>query len=743
MILKPSTKLNDGKLGLIRVMDTLNAEQKEAVNTLTGPLLVIAGAGSGKTRVVTCRIANLLSSGVSSTKILGLTFTNKAAQEMKERVHNLTNSSVLICTFHSLGARIMRESIDALGYHRDFIIYDEEDVEKLLRGCLAELGIVDKKLEPKAFRSLISRAKNAMQLPEDIIESDLSSSLEKAFPSVYGLYQEKLQHYNALDFDDLLFLTVRLFKEHPEVLAQYQNRWTHLLIDEYQDTNVAQYTMVGLLVQKSQNIFVVGDPDQSIYSWRGATVKNILNFENEFEGARVIRLERNYRSHTNILEAANALIGFNQNRFEKNLWSDLGPGSKIRHFTGDNDRAEADFVAECIRKHHQEHHIPLNQMAVFYRTNFQSRSFEDMFLAKRIPYVIVGGISFYQRKEIKDLLAFLRMVHSGSDFLAFVRTINLPKRGIGEVTIEKIRAAAFRESRTIYSYLEAYANDAPLENKVKLPEKQKEGIKQYVQLIHHLREVAKASSLKDLVKTAIEESGYLGFLKDDEETYDDRKSNLDALITKALEWEENTENPSLSGFLEELSLKSSLDDVENDRDRVNLMTIHNGKGLEFSVVFLVGLEEDLFPHANSRGSRDALEEERRLCYVGMTRAKQYLYLSETKFRYLWGVSRDQRTSRFIKEIPIQYIEKIKKTFSAYEKPRTFSPKIPEQHIEEIEESFSDEEFAPKDVVFHKQFGIGSIKEIGQSSVGMTYKILFSNDQRERVIVAKYAHLKRL
>lgn len=733
-------------------MHLLNEEQKEAVNSLQGPLLVIAGAGSGKTRVVTFRIANLLSSGVQASQILGLTFTNKAAQEMKERVHNLTNSSVLISTFHSLGARILRESISAMGYHRDFIIYDEEDVEKLLRSCLAELHIVDKKQDPKSFRNLISRAKNAMQKPDDLNEKDFTSDLEKIFPSVYSLYQSKLQQYNALDFDDLLFLTVRLFKEHPEILEGYQRRWSHLLIDEYQDTNVAQYTMIKLLVEKSQNIFVVGDPDQSIYSWRGANVKNILNFENEFEGARVIRLERNYRSHTNILDAANALIGHNHNRYEKNLWSDLGPGTKIQCFIGDNERSEAEFVAERIRKLHDEQNIPLSQIVVFYRTNFQSRAFEDTFLAKRIPYQIVGGLSFYQRKEIKDLLAFLRMVHSGSDYLAFVRTINLPKRGIGEVTIEKIRMAAAQENRTIYSYLSALVEEEPLTHKLKLPEKQKEGVKQYIQLIRMLKEIASSSSLKDLVKTAIEQSGYLDTLKEDQESFDDRKSNLDALITKALEWEDSNENPSLSGFLEELSLKSSLDDLDDERERVNLMTIHNGKGLEFTAAFLVGMEEDLFPHANARGSYDALEEERRLCYVGMTRAKQFLFWTESRFRYLWGVSRDQRTSRFLKEIPSQYIEKVKKSFDMYEKQRVFArpsparpaPKVmEEQHIEEEETPFSDEEHAEGDLVFHKQFGVGVIKKIDQSSVGMTYKILFTNDQRERTLVAKYAHLKRL
>jgi DNA helicase II / ATP-dependent DNA helicase PcrA len=730
------------------IMHLLNEQQKEAVNILKGPVLVIAGAGSGKTRVVTFRIANLLESGVHPSQILGLTFTNKAAGEMKERVHSLTQSNVLICTFHSLGARILRESIDALSYQRNFIIYDEDDVEKLLKVCLNELQITDKKQEPKAFRQLISRAKNAMQQHEDLNEKELVSSLEKSFPAVYKLYQEKLHFYNALDFDDLLFLTVRLFNEHPEILQIYQDRWPYLLIDEYQDTNVAQYTLVRRLVEKSQNIFAVGDPDQSIYSWRGANVKNILNFENEFHQARVIRLERNYRTHMNILAGANALIGHNRNRYEKNLWSDLPSGPKIQYFSADTERGEADFIAEKIRRLHEEQRVPLSQIVVFYRTNFQSRAFEDTFLAKGIPYIIVGGISFYQRKEIKDLLAFLRMVHSGSDFLAFMRTINLPKRGIGEATIEKIRIAAHQENLTIFAYLVAYVKNEHLAHRIKLSEKQKEEIKNYVSLIETLKKVSQETSLKELVKTAIEESGYLKFLSDDPESFDDRKLNLDALITKALEWESTVDEPSLAGFLEELSLKSSLDDVDDTNERVNFMTIHNGKGLEFTAAFLAGMEEDLFPHANSRESPEAVEEERRLCYVGMTRAKHYLYLTESRFRYLWGVSRNQRPSRFIKEIPLEYIEKIKPSFYN-EKPisrpaPTRQPTYQEQtHIEEIEDTFSDEEFTVEEVVFHKQFGVGVIKQISSSSVGMTYKILFSNDQRERTLVAKYAHLKRL
>ncbi|MFQ5729172.1 MAG: ATP-dependent helicase [Waddliaceae bacterium] len=719
----------------------LNTEQQEAVETIEGPLLVLAGAGSGKTRVVTYRIVNLLNRGVDPSKILGVTFTNKAAGEMKERIKALTQHYVLISTFHSLGARILRESIHRLGYKNDFTIYDEEDALKLLRVCLEELGIKDKKMDPKAFRSLISRAKNDLQGPDDISSSGaqpFSKKIEAVFPSVYARYQARLYEYNAVDFDDLLFLTVKVFKEHPSILELYQNRWAFLLVDEYQDTNKTQYEMVRFLVEKTHNLCVVGDPDQSIYSWRGANIKNILNFENDFTGAKVVRLERNYRSRSNILDAANELICYNYNRYEKNLWSDLGPGGKIKHYTGDTEQDEARFVAKKIRYYHLEQGIPLKEMVVFYRTNFQSRVFEDRLLFNRIPYVIVGGISFYQRKEIKDILAFLRMVYSGSDFISFARTINVPKRGIGGATVEKIRINAAKENQTILDYCNALIQGGHLSFPIKLTSKQKQGLQEYLRILQELKRIGQECSLKELVKGAIEGSGYLSFLKEDPETADDRKGNLDELITKAMEWELATESPSLAGFLEELSLKSSLDEADSSDDRINLMTIHNGKGLEFTLVFLVGMEEDLFPHANARGSHDALEEERRLCYVGMTRAKEYLFLTHSRFRYLWGMARTQRASRFLKEIPMEYMEKIRFSSESLKKNQE-----EDDFIDEIDQTQTEGFFSLGDVVLHEQFGVGIVQEAYQGSAGLCYKILFSNDNQVKNIVAKYAHLTKL
>ena len=731
---------------------SMNTEQQEAVDTIYGPLLVLAGAGSGKTRVVTYRIVKILEQGIDPTEILGLTFTNKAAGEMKERIRRLTHHQVLICTFHSLGARILRESIQALGYLPGFTIYDEQDVDKIMKLCLDELNS-GLKLDSKLFLNLISRAKNAMLAPEEVDETDLDVN-EKIFPEVYACYQKKLKECNALDFNDLLYLPVRLFKEHPEILDHYQKRWSFLLIDEYQDTNAAQYSIVRYLVEKHGNLCVVGDPDQSIYSWRGANIQNILGFERDYPGAKVVRLEQNYRSRSNILEASNTLISYNSGRLEKNLWSDRGLGEKIKHYTADTERGEAQFVAEKIAHHYEKGNIPLRQMAVFYRTNAQSRALEDRLLIHHIPYVIVGGVSFYQRKEIKDILAFLRVVHSGVDFVSFSRTINLPKRGMGDTTVEKIRSGASEEQLSLIAYCDGLVQDKPLHHPIKLPPKQKEGLKSYLSILHELREIGKTCSLKELVKSTIEQTGYLEYIKNDAETYQERKENLNALISKAMEWELSTENPSLEGFLEELSLKSSLDEADASQDRISLMTVHNGKGLEFDVVFLVGMEEDLFPHANSRDSVPAQEEERRLCYVGMTRAREYLYVCDVRQRFLWGTTRSQRPSRFLKEIPDQYMEKIRPSFFAKSHPHHHSSifKKPAEEENIVEEPFSDEinqfqadvdALSLGDTVFHQDFGIGVIKQVYEGSIGLTFKVFFSKDNRERSLVANLARLKKL
>jgi len=620
--------------------EVLNPEQMQAVNHLEGPLLVIAGAGSGKTRVVTQRIVKLLEKGVMPHQILGLTFTNKAAGEMVERVRQATNSQVLISTFHSLGARILRES-----YNPGFTIYDEEDSEKLLKGCLDSIPLSDRKGAIKRFRHLISQSKNGMQGPIDLDSNEFETGDLKHFPDIYAMYQARLKECNAVDFDDLLFLPVKLFTEKSEILDVYRSRWKYLLIDEYQDTNQAQYEFVKLLAGKNQNLFVVGDPDQSIYSWRGATIRNILDFEIDFPGAKVIRLEQNYRSRSNILEAANVLISHNDNRYKKNLWSDRGEGDIIQLREFHTERDEADFVVKTTMSH-QNQGVPLDEVVVFYRTNFQSRILEDYFLHYQIPYVIYGGISFYQRKEVKDILAFLRMIQTGSDFVAFSRTLNIPKRGFGAATLEKLQVASIEAGLPILDFCESILEGT---HKIRVNKKQKEGLADYIRIIRHLR--AFQGTLRDLVMETIEWSGYLTYLKSDPETADDRRSNVQELVSKAAEWEIRSQDGGLAEFLGELTLKSTLDQGGDSGHKVHLMTLHNGKGLEFDVVFVVGLEEDLLPHVNSKETIDELEEERRLFYVGMTRAKETLYLTRSKYRYMWGMLRYMEPSCFLDELP--------------------------------------------------------------------------------------------
>ncbi|MBS0606582.1 MAG: UvrD-helicase domain-containing protein [Parachlamydiales bacterium] len=698
---------------------SLNPQQQVAVNHIEGPMLVLAGAGSGKTRIVTFRVAHLLSIGVPASEILAVTFTNKAAEEMRTRILNLTHQSVLTCTFHSLCARILRESITALGYSRDFTIYDEEDSEKVIKECIAALNLHEEKGLLKTIKLQISQAKNALTDPEHLLKED------ERLHNIYQLYQKKLKEYNALDFDDLLYLTVDLLRKCPEILEQYQKRWTFILIDEYQDTNAAQYTLTKLLAAKHNNVFAVGDPDQSIYSWRGANVHNILNFERDFPGAQVVALEQNYRSRSNILEAANALIKHNISRYEKNLWSDRGVGDKIGIFIAENDHAEAGFVVKQLYKLHSEKGIPLRDCVIFYRTNFQSRIFEDALLKERVPYRIIGGLSFYQRREIKDILALLRMVLGGADYLAFSRTINLPKRGLGEATLSKLRDLA---SEKQWDILTTCIQVVEGKTDFKPTPRQRDGLRQYSDMICALKEMIKAHvPLHEVISSAIQRSSYLEHLKEDPESYDERKGNIEELVSKAAEWEDEHESPTLAAFLEELTLKSSADEKEAPLDSVRLMTMHNGKGLEFTAVFVVGLEEDLFPHANAQDSQDALEEERRLMYVGMTRAKEYLFLTASRYRYLWGMPRMMRPSRFLKEVPERFLQSYHITVSA----------------KRIEESSYEEEmqaFEPGDVVFHKDFGAGIVQKTYHTSLGLTYDVHFPQAGTTRSLVAKFAKL---
>jgi DNA helicase-2/ATP-dependent DNA helicase PcrA len=693
------------------LLSTLNDKQQEAAHHIEGPLLVLAGAGSGKTRIVTHRIVHLIEMGVPPSEIVAVTFTNKAAEEMSSRVKSLTRQNVLITTFHSFSARILRESIHHLGFNPNFSIYDEQDSLSILKEVLEGMGLKEEKSLIKSIKSAISQAKNDLLMPDQLPRA------EKTLVDAYRLYQEKLFAYNALDFDDLLFFTVKLLQNYPTVLKLYQERFSFLLIDEYQDTNEAQYLIAKMLAGEKKNIFVVGDPDQSIYSWRGANIQNILNFEKDFPGGRVVTLEQNYRSTNHILSAANKLIQNNDRPYEKNLWSALGDGEPITVKTFSSDREEASFVARTLLQYKKERNLPFSEIAIFYRTNAQSRSFEDALLKLAIPYTIVGGLSFYQRKEIKDILAFLRLIVSPTDFIAFSRTINIPKRGIGAKTLELLKTGSEEACLPILSFCRSLTWGY---NSI-LSSKQTAALTSFVQLIDDLSTIE--TSIEDLIKELLVRSRYFDYLKEDKETYEDRKQNVEELLAKAAEWEEEGSEGGLTKFLEEISLQSSLDENRLDGETIKMMTLHNGKGLEFDLCFVVGMEEDLFPHANSRDDPQRLEEERRLCYVGMTRARKYLYLTASTYRYLFGTPRVMSPSRFLKEIGV--IQKKEE---------------PQKRESSTEKTSPSDEFIPGATVHHKTFGNGIIRKRQETSIGPTLDIYFFEDKSLKTLAMKYAKL---
>lgn len=693
---------------------TLNPQQQKAVHHLEGPMLVVAGAGSGKTRVVTERIAHLIALGIPSSSILAVTFTNKAAEEMSHRIQSRTRQSILACTFHSLGARIVREESSLLGFSTAVAIYDEEESEKLLKETLRSLGQSAEKKELELLRTQISAAKNSLLSPQEVAKTD------SALGAIYERYQTKLQESSAVDFDDLLYLPVQLLLSHPATAEKYQARWSFLLIDEYQDTNHAQYLLTKLLAGQQKNLFAVGDPDQSIYSWRGACLSNILDFEKDYPGAVILTLDQNYRSHSLILQAANHLISHNESRYQKNLWSDRSEGEKPHLFLARSDQEEARFAVQQILSLP----FPLSQCAIFYRTNFQSRSLEDALLSEGIPYKIIGGLSFYQRKEIKDILAYLRLAQSGIDIISFLRIINLPKRGLGNTFVQKLQEAAEAASLPLFALCQEIAQE---KRPFSLSAKQKESLRTFVDLIEKIRSRIEMNlSLAELIQYTVESSGYLDYLQADLETAVDRKENLEELAAKAAEWEKE-KCSSLSLFLEELSLKSSSDTISSHTaEAVSLMTLHNGKGLEFSAVFLVGLEEDLFPHINAKDDPASLEEERRLCYVGMTRAKELLYLSAAKSRFLWGGKRFMSPSRFLEELPASLL------------------RYPQQESLGAEQDESSTSlFAEGDWVYHSDFGKGEVESVTiDSPLGTIYDVYFPQLGASRTLVAKYARLKK-
>lgn len=638
------------------IYDTLNPKQQEAVYHTEGPLLILAGAGSGKTRVLTHRIAYLIDEkGINPWNILAITFTNKAAGEMRERVDRLVgfgSESIWVSTFHSMCVRILRRYIDRLGYDTNFTIYDADDQKTLMKDVCKQLQIDTKVTKERVFLSAISAAKDEMIMPSEYELNAAGDYNQQKIAKVYHEYERQMRENNALDFDDLLVKTVQLFQTQPDVLDYYQERFRYIMVDEYQDTNTVQFKLISILAKKYRNLCVVGDDDQSIYKFRGANIKNILNFEDVFEDAYVIKLEQNYRSTSNILDAANGVIHNNRGRKAKSLWTDNGEGDKIQFRQFDNAYDEAEYVASDIRKHVREGERAYNDHAVLYRTNAQSRMFEEKFIALNIPYKIVGGINFYARKEIKDVLSYLKTIGNGRDDLAVKRIINIPKRGIGLTTINRVQENAMERGIGFYEALQtAYMIPGIGRSVSKLDS--------FTSLIEYLKDKAKSMSISDLLQEILDMTGYIEDLKAEGEIESAaRIENIDELMNKIVAYEENCEEkPTLSGFLEEVALVADIDSLEEDSDYVVLMTLHSAKGLEFPEVYLTGLEDGLFPSYMSIDSDDPteIEEERRLCYVGITRARENLTLTCARRRMVRGETRYNQMSRFLREVPMQLL----------------------------------------------------------------------------------------
>ena len=633
------------------IYDTLNEQQKKGVFTTEGPVLLLAGAGSGKTRVITHRIAYLIEEcQVNPWNIMAITFTNKAAREMRERVDDLVgfgSESIWVSTFHSSCVKILRRFIDRIGYDNNFTIYDTDDQKTIMKAVCKKLNIDTKNIKEKAILSAISNAKNEMIGPDEYLRNAGSNFGMKKMADAYREYQEQLKKNNALDFDDLLVLTVKLFKENPEVLEQYQERFQYIMVDEYQDTNTVQFEFIRLLAGKYKNLCVVGDDDQSIYKFRGANIANILNFEHEFDNTVVIKLEQNYRSKGNILNAANEVIKNNRSRKAKALWTDKDDGDKVMFRQYENNYEEAEAIASDVKENVESGKFNYSDCACLYRTNAQSRSIEEKFIAMNIPYKLFGGVNFYARKEIKDMLAYLKTVDNGRDDVAVKRIINIPKRGIGLTTIDKVQTYADEHNISFFEGLMA-VDEIPGVSRAATK------IKEFTNFIRVIRSKLAEFPLTEIMDDIIEGTGYVEELKSEgTDEANGRIENIDELVSKLADYESGEENPTLAGFLEEVALVADVDNYTDDNDYVVLMTIHSAKGLEFPNVYLCGMEDGMFPSYMTIMSDDPtdIEEERRLCYVAITRAMERLTMTAAKARMVRGEIQYNKVSRFVQEIP--------------------------------------------------------------------------------------------
>ena len=736
----------------------LNPQQAEAVTHAGGPLLVVAGAGSGKTRVLTRRIAYLMSRrNVAPYQILAITFTNKAAGEMKERVAELVGpiaKSMWVSTFHSACVRILRQEAMRLGYSNSFSIYDSADSLRLVTIVAKELNLDAKRYPARQFQAMISNAKNELLGPQDYINA-ASNQFEQVVADVYTIYQQRLQRANAMDFDDLILKTVEVLQRYPEAKARFRSRFRHVLVDEYQDTNHAQYILVKELVGTEAEgiplaeLCVVGDADQSIYGFRGATIRNILQFELDYPNASTVLLEQNYRSTQNILNAANAVITRNESRKEKNLWSDAGSGAPLIGYVAESEHDEATFIADEIRQLQKESKSQPGDTAIFYRTNAQSRVFEEVFMRNALPYKVVGGLRFYERREVKDLLAYLRVLANLEDEISLRRIINVPKRGIGDTSLDYVDAFANANSISFWQGL-LRCSEAP-----GLPSRAAQAINDFTSMISALNVLVEAKTRPSvIVEAALEQSGLLKELADSVDPQDEvRVENLKELVAVSMEYEERPieelgedEEISLAGFLEKVSLVADADEIPEGEDHggvVTMMTLHTAKGLEFPTVFLTGMEDGIFPHSRTLGEKDEIEEERRLAYVGLTRARQRLYISRAEYRSTWGAPNYNPPSRFLDEIPEDVIEWRNQggaslTPSLVRKSRVATAPPPRATGKKI----SVMELQIGDRVSHDTFGLGSVVAVAGEAEKAEATINFGQYGEKRLLL-RYAPVEKL
>lgn len=735
------------------MLDKLNERQKEAVLATEGPVLVLAGAGSGKTTVLVNRIAYMISEKhIRPWNILAITFTNKAAREMKDRIERLlgdTSKDMWIGTFHSVCVRILRSCIDLLGYSRDFVIYDTADTKTVMKECLRELDIDEKSFPVRNVLSIISNAKNDLMDAatfENVYKSDYRMSI---IAKIYYRYQTKLRKNNAVDFDDIILNTVKVLSENPDVLSKYQDKFRYILVDEYQDTNNSQYLLINLLAQANRNLCVVGDDDQSIYKFRGANIGNILNFEDDYSDVQKITLDQNYRSTQNILDAANSVISNNKGRMGKSLWTSNGDGNKVFVYTGTNEYDEARYIARQIKKHFDEQGS-FSDCAILYRTNAQSRVIEEMLMRESVPYKVLSGLRFYDRKEIKDIIAYLRVVYNPNDDVSLARIINEPKRKIGNATLEKARNIAREKETSLYDVI-SHADDYP---EFKTAIKKLLGFSEIIQSLIKLKDTV---TIEDLTGRILNDTGYMpALVMEDTTESKTRIENLGEFISVITEFEKNEETGNTLGeFLENISLVSDIDGYDENEDSAVLMTIHSAKGLEFPIVFLSGLEEGLFPGMRSMESDDDIEEERRLCYVAITRAKEQLYITKTISRTIHGKTMPTTASRFFKEIPVEYLEdkttlqpKVAKVMQDLGVRNASAPKkevyMTKGFGSSVKSSGSTDysKFKAGDAVEHRTFGRGEILKATPCGNDCILEIQFESIGFKRLMAA-FAKVKKI